>query len=222
MISALLGFAAGSIHVLTGPDHLAAVSPLAIQNRNKASMVGFKWGIGHTGGVCLLGFIALAFREIIPLNFISGYSDRIVGIILIGIGLWGIRKAYFKKIHTHYHEHNGSKHIHFHSHGSEYHHENPEAHFHTHTAFAVGIMHGFAGTSHIFGILPALAFSSRPEAVLYLVFFGIGTVVSMVLFATFIGYLSKKLEVKGTIIIQRMLATFSSAAVFIGFYWVFY
>ena len=218
MISAILGFAAGSIHVLTGPDHLAAVSPLAIENRDKASSVGFKWGIGHTGGVCLLGFLALALREIIPLNFISGYSERIIGIILIGIGLWGIRKAYYNKVHVHYHEHDGNKHIHFHSHGKKTLHETAEAHIHTHTAFAVGIMHGFAGTSHIFGILPALAFTSRIDAVSYLLFFGIGTVAAMTAFAGIIGYFSKKLEVKGTIIIQGMLASFSAAAIFLGFY----
>jgi sulfite exporter TauE/SafE len=212
MISAILGFAAGSIHVITGPDHLAAVSPLAIEFRDKASTVGFKWGIGHTGGVCLLGFLALALREVIPLNFISGYSERIIGIVLIGIGLWGLRNAYLNKVHVHYHEHNGEKHIHLHS----------SPHFHSHTAFAVGIMHGFAGTSHIFGILPALAFTSRIDAVFYLLFFGIGTIAAMTVFASLIGYFSKKLEVKGTIIIQRMLASFSAAAILIGFYWIIF
>ena len=222
MISAILGFAAGSNHVLTGPDHLAAVSPLAIENRDKASSVGFKWGIGHTGGVCLLGFLALALREIIPLNFISGYSERIIGIILIGIGLWGIRKAYYNKVHVHYHEHDGNKHIHFHLHGKKTSNETAKAHIHTHTAFVVGIMHGFAGTSHIFGILPALAFTSRVDAVFYLLFFGIGTVAAMTTFAAIIGYFSKKLEINGTIIIKRMLASFSAAAILIGFYWILF
>jgi len=222
MISALLGFTAGSIHVLTGPDHLAAVSPLAIENKDKATIVGFKWGLGHTGGVCLLGFLALGLREIMPLNFISGYSERIIGIILIGIGLWGIKKAYFNKVHVHYHEHDGISHIHFHSHGKEMSHDSHKAHSHMHAAFAVGIMHGFAGTSHIFGILPALAFTSRIDAVIYLLFFGIGTVAAMTVFASIIGYISKKLEVKGTIIIQRMLASFSAAAIFIGFYWILF
>lgn len=220
MISAILGFAAGSIHVLTGPDHLAAISPLAIENRTKASMVGFKWGIGHTGGVCLLGFISLILRELIPINFISGYSERLIGIILIGIGLWGLRNVYYNKIHIHTHEHDGNKHIHFHSHKKNTPHETPRAHFHTHAAFAVGIMHGFAGTSHIFGILPALAFTSRTDAVFYLLFFGTGTISAMTAYAAVIGYLSDKLEGRGTIIIQRMLGGFCAAAIFIGFYWI--
>jgi len=220
MISAMLGFAAGSLHVLAGPDHLAVVSPLAIENRGKSTLVGFKWGVGHTGGVCLLGFLSLIFREIIPMNFISGYSERMIGIILVGIGLWGLKKVYSNKVHVHFHKHDGYEHIHFHSHGKETSHEHPHAHFHTHTAFAVGIMHGFAGTSHIFGILPALAFTSRVDAVLYLLFFGVGTIASMTAFAAIIGYFSNKLERKGAIIIQRMLASFSAAAIFIGFYWI--
>jgi sulfite exporter TauE/SafE len=220
MISAILGFAAGSIHVLTGPDHLAAVSPLAIENRDKSLLVGLKWGVGHTGGVCLLGILSLILREIIPISFISGYSERIIGMILIGIGLWGIRRVYYDKIHFHYHEHDGKSHIHFHSHGKEPSHESPKAHIHTHVAFAVGIMHGFAGTSHIFGILPALAFTSRIDAVFYLLFFGAGTIAAMTVFAAMIGYLSNKLEGKGTIIIQRMLSGFSVAAIFIGIYWI--
>jgi sulfite exporter TauE/SafE len=83
-------------------------------------------------------------------------------------------------------------------------------------------MHGFAGTSHIFGILPALAFTSRIDAVFYLLSFGVGTVAAMTIFASIIGYISKKHEVKGTLIIQRMLASFSTAAIFIGFYWILF
>ena len=81
-------------------------------------------------------------------------------------------------------------------------------------------MHGFAGTSHIFGILPALAFTSRIDAVSYLLSFGVGTIAAMTLFAAIIGYLSNKLEGKGTIILQRMLTSFSAAAIFIGIYWI--
>lgn len=220
MISAILGFAAGSIHVITGPEHLAAVSPLAIENSGKASSVGFRWGIGHSGGVCLLGILALTLREIIPLNFISGYSERIIGIILIGIGLWGLRKVYINKFHIHYHKYYGNKHIHFHFQVKETPVESSVAHFHNHTAFAIGILHGFAGTSHIFGVLPALAFTSRTDALFYLMFFGIGTIAAMTAFAAIIGFFSK--QVNGTIIFQRMLASFSAAAIFIGFYWILF
>lgn len=217
----LAGFAAGAIHVMTGPDHLAAISPIAIDNRKSPSIVGLKWGIGHTGGVCLIGGLALLLREIIPINFISGYSERLVGITLVFIGLWGIRKAYMKKALPHKHLHAGQEHAHPHLHHGNEHNSDTQTTIHTHTAFGVGIIHGFAGSSHIVGILPALAFTSRVEAVLYLLFFGIGTVLAMVAFSSAVGMVTRRLEIKGAVLFQRMLAVFSGFAVCLGVYWIF-
>lgn len=221
MISVIAGFAAGSIHVFAGPDHLAAVSPLAIQHNKSASSLGLQWGFGHTSGVILLGGIALIFREMFSLNAISGYSEKMVGVILILIGLWGIKKAVTKKIHAHTHDHNDIEHTHFHFHSKVHKKETQKPHNHFHAAFGVGIMHGLAGTSHIFGILPALAFTSQTDAALYLFFFGIGTIFSMVLFSTFLGFLSQKMELCGSEIYKKMLIGFSSASLVIGVYWIF-
>jgi len=221
MISIIAGFAAGSIHVFAGPDHLAAVSPLAIEHNKSASSLGLRWGLGHTSGVILLGGIALILREMFSLNAISGYSEKLVGVILILIGLWGIKKAVTKKIHAHTHDHNNIEHTHFHFHSKVHQKEIQKPHNHFHAAFGVGIMHGLAGTSHIFGILPALAFTSQTDAALYLLFFGIGTIFSMVLFSTFLGFLSQKMELRGTEIYKKMLIGFSSASLVIGVYWIF-
>jgi len=180
-----------------------------------------RWGLGHTSGVILLGGIALIFREMFSLNAISGYSEKLVGVILILIGLWGIKKAVTKKIHAHTHDHNNIEHTHFHFHSKVHQKEIQKPHNHFHAAFGVGIMHGLAGTSHIFGILPALAFTSQTDAALYLLFFGIGTIFSMVLFSTFLGFLSQKMELRGTEIYKKMLIGFSSASLVIGVYWIF-
>jgi len=221
MISTIAGFAAGSIHVFAGPDHLAAVSPLAIEQKQSAGSLGLRWGLGHTSGVCLLGFFALLFREMFSLNAISGYSEKLVGVILIFIGLWGIKKAVTKKIHAHTHDHNNIEHTHFHFHANVHKKEIEKTHNHFHAAFGVGIMHGLAGTSHIFGILPALAFASQTDAVLYLISFGVGTILSMVIFSTFLGFISQKIELRGTEIYKKMLIGFSTASLVIGVYWIF-
>ena len=39
-------------------------------------------------------------------------------------------------------------------------------------SFAMGTLHGLAGSSHLFGVLPALAFSTRADSMLYLAGFG--------------------------------------------------
>lgn len=220
MISALAGFAAGAIHVLTGPDHLAAISPLAVDSKKSTWLIGLRWGIGHTTGVGLIGLLALVGRELIPVDLISSYSERLVGIILIAIGIWGIRKALSKKIHTHHHTHDGSEHVHVHAHGLEDH-ASETAHRHTHAALAVGIVHGLAGSSHFLGILPALALPTRTEAVTYLLAFGIGTICAMMAFASFMGVLAMQFAKRGVSIYHRLLIAFSALSIAIGGVWFF-
>jgi len=94
MIGALIaGLSAGAIHVLAGPDHLAAVAPLAADRHRRPWTAGMLWGLGHAGGVLLVGIAALVLREVLPLERLSASSERLVGLVLIGIGVWGIRQA---------------------------------------------------------------------------------------------------------------------------------
>ena len=220
MISAIAGFAAGSIHVLTGPDHLAAISPLAVDTKKSSWNIGFRWGLGHTTGVGLVGLLALAGRELIPVELISSYSERLVGLVLIAIGIWGIHKALTKKIHTHRHAHDGSEHVHVHAHVSGEH-DSDYAHRHTHAALFVGIIHGLAGSSHFLGILPALALPTRTEAVIYLVAFGAGTICAMMAFASFMGAVAVRFAKRGIQLYQRLLVGFSAASILIGGAWLF-
>src|SRR6185436_14516327 len=103
MFAFLAGLAAGLLHVFSGPDHLAAVAPLAADARNHWR-AGLQWGVGHTAGVLLIAALLLMIREQLPLDAISAYSERIVGIALIAVGAWGIWKARTRassKPHTH-------------------------------------------------------------------------------------------------------------------------
>lgn len=220
MISAIAGFAAGSIHVLTGPDHLAAISPLAIESKKSTWIIGFRWGLGHTAGVGLIGLLALLGRELIPVEIISSFSERLVGLVLIAIGIWGIHKALSRKIHAHHHVHGGSEHVHVHAHLAGDH-KSEKAHHHTHAALAVGIIHGFAGSSHFLGILPALAMPTRMDAAIYLLAFGAGTICAMMAFASFMGILAVRLAQRGVPFYHRLLIGFSSLSIIIGCVWFF-
>ncbi len=221
MIIFLTGFAAGLVHVFTGPDHLAAIAPLSIDGKTRSWNIGFRWGLGHTGGVLLIGLFALIFRELIPTEFISSYSERLVGIVLIGIGLWGLKKAFAKKIHMHEHEHDGIKHIHFHTHKSMAGHDHLHGHNHSHAAFGVGIVHGLAGSSHVLGILPALALPTVLEAATYLGGFGTGTIIAMIIFSSSIGFAANKIPSFNIKAYQYMLSFFSFAAIGVGVFWLF-
>lgn len=222
MISVVTGLVAGAIHVVSGPDHLAAVAPFAAESKHKAWNVGLRWGVGHAGGVLFVGMLSLLLRDWLPLDAISSWSERLVGVVLIGIGLWGARRALSGRVHTHEHEHGGEKHVHIHTHdGAGAHtHEGATEHRHTHAAFAVGTLHGMAGSSHFLGVLPALAFPTMTEAVWYLTAYGIGTVAAMVAFSSLVGWSARCLAVSSVQAYRRMMAVCSFAAVAVGGWWL--
>jgi len=176
--------------------------------------------LGHTAGVFIIGFITILFKEIIPLDLISGYSESVVGLVLIGIGLWGLRKALVSNIHVHEHLHNGVIHRHFHTHKTGEEHSESSAHVHTHAALAVGILHGLAGSSHILGIIPALAFATKIESFAYLITFGIGTIIAMTIFSQLIGASSDFFVKKELKFYKMMMSTVSSLAIAVGIVWI--
>src|SRR5436853_4894262 len=182
MIVAITGMVAGIIHVWSGPDHLAAIAPLAVRHPRRSWMAGARWGLGHSAGVAVVGLLSLWLRDLLPVNLLSTWGERMVGVMLFGIGLWGLRKAL--TIHAHEHEHEGDRHLHLHAHGRRVAHEQTEAHQrHTHAAFGIGLLHGLAGSSHFLGVLPILAFPTRQQALGYLLTFALGTITSMAIFS---------------------------------------
>src|SRR5262245_7739028 len=94
MLTLLTGAAAGLFHVLSGPDHLAAVAPLAADERKRGWLAGCTWGIGHASGVVVVAVIAVLLRDILPsIDAISAWGERVVGAALIGIGLWALGRS---------------------------------------------------------------------------------------------------------------------------------
>jgi ABC-type nickel/cobalt efflux system permease component RcnA len=205
MLIFLTGIIASVAHVVTGPDHLAAVTPLAIDSRKKSWIIGFSWGLGHTAGILILGMLFLLFREFLPVDAIARHSDTLVGLLLIGIGTWALARIFLR------HSHRNRPHVHFHTspylffHWHRHTHQECSGHEHSHTvtvrhnavtSFFIGIVHGFAGFSHLFALLPSLALPSGWDTGLYLVAFAIGTILSMMIFAFILGIIAFKSELK--------------------------
>lgn len=64
MKSAWAGLAAGCLHTLAGPDHLAALTPLTIgRNPLTAGVLGSLWGLGHSSGQLVLGLGMMLANE---------------------------------------------------------------------------------------------------------------------------------------------------------------
>jgi sulfite exporter TauE/SafE len=190
------------------------------------------WGIGHVAGMLLLGLIFFFFRDLIPLEFISQNSERIVGLLLIIIGLWALVKVFnlYKGKHLHVHSHadeKGNTYIHQHEHT----HNISKKHSHLHdeanekqsywAAAGIGVIHGFAGVSHIVSMLPTLAFSNNYEAALYLIGFGAGTIIAMVVFSFLLGMMAKTAskQKKDTVFIG-INAIAGISAIFVGIFWM--
>ena len=185
MLTLLTGAAAGLFHVLSGPDHLAAIAPLAVSERKRGWIAGCTWGIGHASGVVVVAVIAVLLREMLPsVDVISAWGERIVGGALIGIGLWAFRRSARIRLAPHTHGPVSHNHLHVQA-GPAW----VRRLGHAHASFCMGVLHGVAGSSHFFGVLPALALPTQGAALLYIGAFGIGTVAAMTTFAAVVGLL---------------------------------
>lgn len=193
MLALVAGLAAGFFHVLAGPDHLAAVAPLAVDGDRAAWRAGLSWGLGHTAGVMMVGLLLLAFRELIPVEALSAVSERVVGLALVGVGLWGLWRA--RTAHPHRHL--------------------PAA-----PSFAMGTLHGLAGSSHLYGVLPSLMFATRIDAAAYLGGFGAGAIGAMTAFSTIVGAAASSVGHSQAAVRRAVLYAASTAAVIVGGVWL--
>jgi hypothetical protein len=225
IIVAGAGLIAGMLHVLSGPDHLAAVAPLVADADRRRWKAGFLWGIGHTSGVVVVGLLALLLRGVLPVDLVSSWSERLVGVALLIVGAWGVRRALVVHLHTHAHVHDGSQHTHVHFHTSsrrahERERRHPVSHSHTHASFAFGVLHGLAGSSHVLGILPALALPTQAASLTYLAGYGVGNVGAMTVFASALGWLAGTTGGGRAGAYRALLGTCSLAAIIVGVVWL--
>ncbi len=181
-----LGFLLGLKHALDA-DHVVAVSTIVSQHRrlSRASLIGALWGLGHTTTLLGVGIAMLAFKLAIP-ERVALVFELFVGVVLIGLGLsvlWDLRR---RRVHAHVHRHGELEHWHVHAHESSDSHE----HFHRSRLalrpLVVGMAHGLAGSAAV--MLSVLStVDSLWAGVLYILVFGIGSIVGMLVVSTAIG-----------------------------------
>lgn len=215
MLTLLTGAAAGLFHVLSGPDHLAAVAPLAVDDRQRGWFAGFTWGVGHASGVVVVAILAVLLREMLPsIEIISAWGERVVGAALIGIGLWALRRR--ARIERSPHRHGPVSHNHLHVQAGP---AWVQRLGHAHASFCMGVLHGVAGSSHFFGVLPALALPTTTAAVLYIAAFGVGTVAAMTMFAAAVGTIAIR-GIHGPRAYRAMMTAAALLAIVVGGVWL--
>jgi hypothetical protein len=215
MLTLVTGAIAGFVHVLSGPDHLAAVAPLALADRRRGWLAGWTWGIGHAAGVVVVAILAIVLRSALPpIDAISAWSERVVGAALIAVGLWALRRG--TRMRTGGHVHGSVAHHHLHVQAG------PgwvRRLGHAHASFCLGVLHGVAGSSHFFGVLPALALPTFSASLLYIAAFGGGTVLAMTAFAAAAGIGSLRLR-PGAVAERAMMIAAAMLAIAVGGAWL--
>jgi ABC-type nickel/cobalt efflux system permease component RcnA len=173
-------------------DHVAAVATITIQEKSlpKALKLGVAWGIGHTIMLFLFGSIILFVTDIIPEKIVY-WLEFSVGVMLVILGIDIIRRVIVDRVHFHSHSHEtGETHFHAHSHKGEKsaHHED-KSHEHQHKmtsstsrALLIGMVHGMAGSAALI-ILALQTVSSPWIGILYIILFGVGSIIGMALFS---------------------------------------
>ena len=184
ILIALYGALLGARHALE-PDHLAAVSTMAAHGRSRADVlrVSAAWGAGHASLIAIVGILLTLFRWEIP-PYLSGRADALVGLALVIVGAWTLAGVRLDRLHVHPHVHGAHPpHVHFHahSHGTEHdvHSQPPEWLRRPAVAYAVGTLHGVAGSGAA-AALAVLVAPSQAAAVVYLLSFGLGSLLGMV------------------------------------------
>ena len=223
MTPALVGALAGLMHVVSGPDHLVAVAPLAIRKPALGLRVGTAWGLGHATGVVALGLLGVVARSFINIDRISNWSEVLVGGVLIGIGVWALWQSRKVVLHRHPHVHAPSHvdpsnrpHEHLHIHVANESHTEIAHRHHKRSAYGIGILHGAAGTGHLLGVVPALALPPR-QGLAYLFSYAVAAVAAMAGFGGLMGTIGHRLSPRLLCNFMRLLGV---VAVGIGVYWV--
>jgi len=207
----LLGFFLGMRHATDADHVVAIATIVSRERSVAGSaLIGAAWGVGHTITVMAVGAAIIVFGVVIPprlglsMEFAVGIMLIVLGVLtLTGIGRTvgaahahaGAHGGHAHDLHEHPHAHGDYVHQHPHGHA-------PDAHGHAEQdtplarldrswlgrialyewlrPFAVGLVHGLAGSAAV--ALMVLSIIREPLAAIgYLLLFGLGTVVGMML-----------------------------------------
>ncbi|HEV3037105.1 MAG TPA: high-affinity nickel-transport family protein [Candidatus Angelobacter sp.] len=207
-----ISFLLGMKHAVD-PDHVIAVSTIVTREHSvkRSALIGVAWGIGHTLTILAVGGSIILFRITLPPR-LGLAMEMAVGIMLIWLGVknlggvfaWAVRHPALAPGNP------GSERPNYHAHGDYVHiHQHPEPHAHPHDPrhnpvavmdrrfkqygtyqllrpLMIGIVHGLAGSAAI-ALLVLSTIANVRWAITYLLVFGIGTILGMMVITLTIG-----------------------------------
>lgn len=194
-----LAFGLGLLHALDA-DHIMAVSSLASSKPSVRRSISFclRWAIGHGTALMLIGGVALLSGLAMPSEW-NSIAEQLVGLMLIGLGVWILYSTRHRNIILSRHQHPGlPQHVHW-QHANSSHCVSEKSisstnkglktsRFKTeHSAVMVGIVHGVAGSAPLLALIPVIQTKSYALGFSYLLLFGGGVFCSMLVFGGLLG-----------------------------------
>ena len=186
----LLGLFLGMRHS-TDPDHVVAVSTIVSRHKSikHSAMIGMLWGLGHSLTIFLVGAVIIFFGVVIPprLGLSMEFSVALMLILLGVLNLTGVMRWITERF-TPSHERKQS------SEATSSLTTNRRESFSDRTIgklgiyqtlrpFVIGLVHGLAGSAAV-ALLVLSTIKSPAWATAYLLVFGAGTMVGMMLMTT--------------------------------------
>lgn len=170
----LLGVAHGIRHAFE-PDHLAAVSTLVADGSpRRSAWLGAWWGIGHTASLLVVALVLTAARAEMPQG-VGDALEFVVACMLVGLGVRAVVRGLTAKASTpSEHRHGGWSHTH----------RGP---------FAVGTVHGLAGSGALFA-LAAAGMPGEASRLAFVGLFGLGSIAGMAALSGLAGLPLARLE----------------------------
>jgi hypothetical protein len=199
----ILGMMVGIFHAFDA-DHVVAMATLVNQKSKKKQVLKYaiKWGSGHGGILLVLGCL-LAFIGIkLPTWFVH-YSEILVGVLLVYLG---IRLWLFLKNNPQSTDRNSTKKV------------TQKKGKHDHAPLLIGMLHGVAGSAPVLALLPNMLES---QFLLHIILFSLGCLLGMFCFGIVLGSFQtyvKHFNNGAANVFARLL---SITSISLGTYWVF-
>jgi high-affinity nickel-transport protein len=196
----LLGFGLGMRHA-TDADHVVAVTTIVARQRSvrAAGLIGAVWGLGHTVTILLVGGAIILFGVVIPprIGLTMEFSVALMLVFLGVVNLTGAARKMDEAVHAHA--------------------ERPIGRTQLARPLLVGIVHGLAGSAAI-ALLVLTTIPDPKWRVFYLLLFGSGTVLGMMLLTSAISLPFAYAAERFARINRRMAQVTSVASIGLGLF----
>lgn len=213
----LLAFGLGLLHALD-VDHLLAVSGLSgmrSQGMKHSLAFSVRWALGHGSSVLIVGSLVLFFGMAVPEKF-SSIAERLIGFMLLGIGLMLLLDWSRKRSSLTMHRHDKMP---LHLHIDTLKPVNP-MHQHKHGTVLVGLLHGAAGSAPLLLLLPLTNMNSPMLGMAYLLLFSVGVLLSMMIFGGLLGNFFARLQKTNRQRVESLRLCLSIIMLSVSIYWL--